>query len=171
MVFSYYNKLTRTQQRIYRDSDQIAAVRLNDAAALWPAVQTLAAALQTQHRANTEKACQNLARLLADDLKIRRLHVRVMSARPHDTYGELHGIYQPRHGAAAARITVWMRTARQKRVVAFRTFLRTFLHEFGHHLDYELLKLADSFHTEGFFKRESSLFRQLVPAKTRSDSG
>jgi hypothetical protein len=48
--------------------------------------------------------------------------------------------------------------------VAFRTFLRTLLHEIGHHLDYEYLKLADSFHTEGFFRRESSLFTQLVPA-------
>ena len=32
------------------------------------------------------------------------------------------------------------------------------------HVDYERLGLADSFHTEGFFKRESSLFKQLVPA-------
>jgi hypothetical protein len=55
-----------------------------------------------------------------------------------------------------------MRTARHRRVVAFRTFLRTLLHEVGHHLDYTFLKLADSYHTEGFFKRESSLFRQLV---------
>ncbi|MEK7221411.1 MAG: hypothetical protein AAB253_09470 [candidate division NC10 bacterium] len=31
-----------------------------------------------------------------------------------------------------------------------------------HHLDYELLDLADSFHTEGFYKRESSLLRQLL---------
>jgi len=31
------------------------------------------------------------------------------------------------------------------------------------HLDYEHLRLPDSFHTEGFFKRESSLFYQLVP--------
>ena len=56
-----------------------------------------------------------------------------------------------------------MRTARQARVVAFRTFLRTLLHEIGHHLDYTHLKLAESFHTEGFFRRESSLFHQLVP--------
>ena len=56
-----------------------------------------------------------------------------------------------------------MRTAHHKRIVAFRTFLRTLLHEVGHHLDYELLALPDSFHTEGFFRRESSLFKQLVP--------
>jgi len=55
-----------------------------------------------------------------------------------------------------------MRTAQHRRVVAFRTFLRTLLHELCHHLDYELLKLEDSFHTEGFFKRESGLFKQLV---------
>jgi hypothetical protein len=56
-----------------------------------------------------------------------------------------------------------MRTLRYKRVVAFRTFLRTLLHEVCHHLDYTLLALADSFHTQGFFNRESSLFKQLVP--------
>jgi hypothetical protein len=49
-----------------------------------------------------------------------------------------------------------------QRVVAFKTFLRTLLHEVCHHLDYTLLKLADSYHTQGFFKRESSLFYQLV---------
>jgi hypothetical protein len=57
-----------------------------------------------------------------------------------------------------------MRTAKQRRVVAFRTYLRTLLHELGHHLDYTLLRLHDSFHTEGFYKRESSLFHQLVPS-------
>jgi hypothetical protein len=56
-----------------------------------------------------------------------------------------------------------MRTARQRRVVAFRTFLRTVLHELCHHLDYLFYRLPDSFHTEGFYKRESSLFHQLVP--------
>jgi len=55
-----------------------------------------------------------------------------------------------------------MRTARQKRVVAFRTFLRTLLHEVGHHVDYTLLRLGDSFHTQGFYARESHLFHQLV---------
>ena len=61
-----------------------------------------------------------------------------------------------------AQVTVWMRTAQRRRVVAFRTFLRTLLHELCHHLDYELLGLEDSFHTQGFYKRESSLFHQLV---------
>ncbi len=161
MVFDYYGKLTRQQQRVYQASDEITLVRLNDSESLIPVVAALGAALRAAHRANTQKACQKLAQALSDDLKIQRLNVRVLSARPHDSNGELHGMYEPRHGVKPGKITVWMRTARQQRVVAFRTFL----HEFGHHLDYELLKLADSFHTEGFFKRESSLFRQLVPRK------
>jgi hypothetical protein len=58
---------------------------------------------------------------------------------------------------------VWMRTAAFGRVVAFRTFLRTLIHELCHHLDFTYLELPHSFHTEGFFKRESSLVHQLAP--------
>jgi hypothetical protein len=88
--------------------------------------------------------------------------VQVLAARPSSRYGELHGLYTS-EPPRPPRIQVWMRTARHQRVVAFRTFLRTLLHEAGHHLDYTHLRLEDSFHTEGFFKRESSLFDQLVP--------
>jgi hypothetical protein len=55
-----------------------------------------------------------------------------------------------------------MRTAKRGQVVAFRTFLRTLLHEVCHHLDYHYLHLRESYHTEGFFQRESSLFRVIV---------
>ncbi|MFQ5883375.1 MAG: hypothetical protein ACE5I9_13060 [Candidatus Methylomirabilales bacterium] len=34
--------------------------------------------------------------------------------------------------------------------------------EVCHHLGHELLGLEESFHTEGFYRRESSLFHQLV---------
>ena len=69
-----------------------------------------------------------------------------------------------------ARITVWMRTVHRKQVVAFRSFLRTLVHEFLHHLDYEHFKLPETFHTEGFYKRESSLANALfaeIDAATR----
>ncbi len=54
-----------------------------------------------------------------------------------------------------------MLTAKRGQVVAFKTFLRTLLHEICHHLDYTLLDLPDSFHSRGFYKRESSLFHQI----------
>ena len=107
--------------------------------------------------------CQRLADGIAGQLAIPRVQIRVLDVRPHDTGGELHGLYEPADGRRRARISVWMRTAKQRRVVAYRSFLRTVLHELCHHIDYEYLKLDESFHTEGFYKRESGLFRQLVP--------
>jgi hypothetical protein len=54
-----------------------------------------------------------------------------------------------------------MRTAQKKQVVAFKSYVRTVIHEFLHHLDYEHFKLPETFHTEGFYKRESSLANEL----------
>jgi len=88
--------------------------------------------------------------------------VDVHDRRPSWTTGELHGLYEPDAGRRY-RISVWMRTARRAQIVKFKTFLRTLLHELCHHLDYERFALGESFHTEGFYKRESSLFRQLYP--------
>ena len=111
----------------------------------------------------TESATQLLASALARALDVPPVRVKVLAARPHARWGELHGLYETsgRRGEPPL-ITLWMRTARQKRVVAFRTFLRTLLHEIGHHVDYTRLRLGDSFHTQGFYQRESHLFHQLV---------
>ena len=111
-----------------------------------------------------ERTASLLSRGLLQMLELSPIAVQVLAVRPSSSEGELHGLYTREEGEPT-RIQLWMRTARHKRVVAFRTFLRTLLHELGHHLDYELLKLADSFHTEGFFQRESSLFRQIVPGE------
>ena len=40
--------------------------------------------------------------------------------------------------------------------------IRTLVHELCHHLDYELFALEETFHTEGFYKRESSLSNALL---------
>jgi hypothetical protein len=94
-------------------------------------------------------------------LELPPVRVEVFAARPHARWGELHGLYTAERGRTP-KIQLWMRTAKQKRVVAFRTYLRTLLHEVGHHVDYTGLRLQESYHTEGFYKRESSLFHQLV---------
>jgi beta-lactamase class D len=51
-------------------------------------------------------------------------------------------------------------------IVRSRTFLRTLLHEVVHHLDFTLFALGESFHTQGFFRRESSLVRHGVALLT-----
>jgi hypothetical protein len=55
-----------------------------------------------------------------------------------------------------------MRTVQKKQVVAFKTFLRTLIHEVCHHLDYDLFAFEETFHTEGFYKRESTLVAALL---------
>jgi len=87
--------------------------------------------------------------------------VRVAARRPPLRGGELQGLYAPAPERGRDVITVWMLTAKRGQVVKFRTFLRTLLHEICHHLDYTLLRLPDSLHTQGFYQRESSLFHAL----------
>ena len=170
MPFDYYQRLSARNQRIYRESDGIVQVVLPRADLLFPFVALLREALAQDLRRDVEAAAGRLVLGMTEMLEVPPVQVQVLAVRPSLRYGELHGLYtndppRPPH------IQVWMRTARHRRVVAFRTFLRTLLHEVGHHLDYTHLKLADSFHTEGFFKRESSLFYQLVPKPAVRPSG
>jgi hypothetical protein len=164
MTFAYYARLNRAQQAIYRKSDAIATVRLPRPEVLHPLVEDLATALAAESRPDTQAASERLVRGLIHELGIPPVAVEVLAARPHRRWGELHGLYTNERGRAP-KIQLWMRTAKQRRVVAFRTYLRTLLHELGHHIDYTMLRLQDSFHTEGFYKRESSLFHQLVPGE------
>lgn len=165
MPFSYYARLSRAQQAIYRQSDAIAEIRLARPDELRALATALEAALATENREATQRATDSLIRGLTEALGMPPVSVEVLAARPHARWGELHGLYtSPPRGRP--KIQLWMRTAKQKRVVAFRTFLRTVLHEVGHHIDYTKLRLKDSFHTEGFYKRESSLFHQLVDERT-----
>jgi len=162
MPFAYYDRLTRPKQRIYRESDSVTGIPLPTAQALRPLVGELSGTLTLGDRLRTQTAAQTLVASLTAELNVPPVRVEVLAVRPARSWGELHGLYMPSGGGRPARVTLWMRTARQKRIVVFRTFLRTLLHELCHHLDYERLGLADSFHTEGFYKRESSLLQQLV---------
>jgi hypothetical protein len=170
MPFSYYARLSRAQQAIYRKSDEITEVRLPRPEDLHPLVEDLAGALSSENRAHTQETTTRLILGLCKVLGMPAVRVEVLAARPHARWGELHGLYTAERGRTP-KIQLWMRTAKQRRVVAFRTYLRTLLHEVGHHIDYTLLRLRDSMHTEGFYKRESNLFHQLVPADRGSSEG
>ena len=162
MPFAYYARLSKRQRAVYDKSDSLTQVLLPEAETLRPLVTVLTEALAREEREATQLACQRMLDGLTRALGVGPVRAEVLAARPHAHWGELHGLYTEARGARPPKITLWMRTARQRRVVAFRTFLRTLLHELCHHLDYRLLRLADSFHTEGFYKRESSLFHQLM---------
>lgn len=168
MPFAYYDNLSPARQAIYRASDAISTVELPQGVAVARHVQGIRDGLARGHRAMVQKGCQALIDTLAEAFDVPPVDVHVLAARPSDVDGELHGLYEPDEELDTARISVWMRTAQKKQVVAFKSFLRTLVHEFLHHLDYEHFKLAETFHTEGFYKRESSLtnalFAAVVPA-------
>ena len=162
MPFAYYARLSRREQATYRRSDAVTSIRVPGVQALRPTVEALRAALETDDGAAVARAAFAICAGISRALGASPPELRVLAVRPRGDVAELHGLYTP-DGDAPACVRVWMRTARHARVVAFRTFLRTLLHELLHHLDLEVLGLDWSFHTEGFFRRESSLFHQLLP--------
>ena len=165
MVFDYYKRLSAGRQSIYRQSDAIVAVRLPDAEILRPPALALVEVLKSENRTNVQQLSQQITDGIVGQLQVPPLRIQVLAVRPSDDWGELHGLYLPEDDGATAKIQLWMRTAKHKRVVAFKSYLRTLLHEICHHLDYELYKFPETFHTEGFYNRESSLFHQLVPGE------
>lgn len=167
MPFAYYDRLSRRERGIYDHSDRVSAIEVPLADRLRPLVGLLASALQSDRRPDVQAVANRLCLGVTRALGVEDVEVVVLAVRPSLREAELHGLYT-RDGQRTPRIRVWMRTVHYKRVVAFRTFLRTLLHEVCHHLDYTYLKLEGSFHTEGFFKRESSLFYQLVPREAEA---
>jgi hypothetical protein len=170
-VPNFRYRLTRAQQRIYDRSNAMPAVPLQATPALRQAVALLPTVLQTGNVGRVELLSQRISDEIAALLHVRRVRVQVSGTRPSNTRGELHGLYTPAHNGTAATIKLWMMTAKRQQVVAFRTVLRTLLHEICHHLDYALLGLADSFHTDGFYQRESSLFYRIGGPAAAARSG
>lgn len=163
--FAYYDRLSAARKRIYRKSDAITSLGFPAGIAVGPLVDRIAAALAQGDARAVQSACQQLTDMLVAGYRVPPIRVRVLARRPSDDYGELHGLYEPGEGRVRASITVWMRTAKRQQVVAFKSFLRTLVHEVTHHLDYELFLLEETFHTEGFYQRESSLANALLSRK------
>ncbi|MGA8570600.1 MAG: hypothetical protein WB580_22635, partial [Candidatus Binataceae bacterium] len=105
-------------------------------------------------------AAQALVAELCRLLAVRVVPIEVKGARPRNARGELHGIFYP----DAPRIVLWTRTAQRHDVVKPKTFLRTLMHELAHYFDYAVFRLGNSYHTRGFFKRESFLVRAVFPS-------
>ena len=170
MPFAYYKRLNGAQQRIYRRSDGIRSIKLQETR-FDSLLEAMGNNLKSDQTKEVEAVCYQFLNRLTAALNVAAVRVKVYATRPHGRWGELHGLYTPAEGRNPAQIEVWMRTARRRQIVAFRTFLRTLVHELCHHLDYELLKLPDSFHTEGFYQRESSLLNQITPKTMQDDQG
>lgn len=161
MAFSYFERLSPSAKRIYLASDAIRQVALPNPDLLRPLLPLLKEALLKEDHRAVAAACDALVLGITKLMRVPEVSVVVLAERPRRKGSELHGLYTVAPGRKP-QIKVWMRTAALGRVVAFKTFLRTLLHEVLHHLDYAHYKFKDSFHTQGFYARESSLVKQLT---------
>lgn len=158
---TWYRRLSAVGQRVAASSDRVTSLPLRAGPRLTAAVDALPAALAGGRADDVESVSQLIADGICRSFSVPALRVRIAERRPHDARGELHGLYEPGNARTHDVITLWMRTAKRNQVVAYKTFLRTLLHELCHHLDYTYLRLPDSLHTQGFYQRESSLFASL----------
>jgi hypothetical protein len=159
----YFYRLPPHAQRTYLRSEAIESYAPSLSAAARAMASALESALESGSLAQVGDAVRALAHELCSLSRVAAVPIEVRGVRPHNARGELHGIYyEPERRGAPGHIVLWMKTAKRHDVVKPRTFLRTVLHELGHYFDYALLGLEESFHTQGFFKRESSLMKLLM---------
>ncbi len=163
MRFSYFERLSAKDKRIYLRSDEIRSVKVPDIVALEPLVVDLRVTLEAGKRVRATKAANTLVLALCKQLGAPKVRVRIHETRPSWDGGELHGLYTfAMEAGEVPEIEVWMRTVAKGQIVRFRTFMRTLLHEVCHHLDATILEMPESFHTHGFFARESSFVKQML---------
>jgi hypothetical protein len=160
--FAYYDRLSAKDKATYRKSDAIGDIPLTDPAALAPLVKLVEVELFSGKRARVAKAVTALVGAIVAQVGAPAVKVQVREVRPDLEDAELHGLYTFADGDKPPRLEVWMRTRAHEQVVKFRTFLRTVIHELLHHLDVTIFEMNDSFHTAGFFRRESSVVRALL---------
>ena len=156
----FFYRLAPRDQKVYLRSDAIDAYDLVAGPNALALAETLVAALERGSVAGIGHAAQALVAELCRLLGVRIVPIEVKGARPRNARGELHGIFYP----DAPRIVLWTRTAMRRDVVKPKTFVRTLMHELAHYFDYAVFRLGNSYHTRGFFKRESFLVRAVFPA-------
>jgi hypothetical protein len=170
----YFYRLSARAQRAWLKSDSIDRYELAPDAPTFRLTAAVMTAVPSGAPSMIERAAQALTDQICGLMAVHGVRVEVRGVRPHNTRGELHGIFYPRGPSArpgAPLIILWMRTAQRHDVVKPKTFLRTLMHELGHYLDYALLRLDDSFHTAGFFRRESFLVRILCAPEIPAQRG
>jgi hypothetical protein len=157
----FFYRLAPRDQKIYLRSDAIDRFDFAAGPTALALAEGVVAALEGGSVAATGRAAQALVAELCRLAGVRVVPIEVKGVRPRNQRGELHGIFYPE----APRIVLWTHTALRHDVVKPKTFLRTLMHELTHYFDYAVFRLGNSYHTRGFFKRESFLVRAILPSE------
>jgi hypothetical protein len=164
---AFFYRLPQHAQRCYLESDSITRYEFVPDAAASQSVGALTRVLAKGNATDTENAARRTAAEMCRVAGVPTVPVDVREVRPKNARGELHGLFYPAdpRKRTPPNVVLWMRTAERRDVVKPRTFVRTLMHELVHYFDYSVLKLEDSFHTRGFFARESYLVRTTIASK------
>ena len=142
----------------YVKSEELKTVSLPSDSALRDLSTRIESAMKSGRVSEVRNSCQEFLRVASDFYKVPRCGIRVLAARPlrirESWTSELYGDYQP----DTMLVRVWMRTAVRKEITSFGTLLSTLVHEFCHHLDFQLFHFSDSWHTRGFYERAAELY-------------
>jgi hypothetical protein len=139
-------------------SDRITTLDLPLNGRLSEVATRLESAMKAGATRDVRSVCADFLAAASHFYRVPNCGIRVLAARPlrvRETWTtELFGDYDPE----TMLIRVWMRTAVRKEVTSFGTFLSTLCHEFCHHLDFQLFRFSDSWHTRGFYERAAILY-------------
>lgn len=131
-----------------------------------PATRDLASKLLAVDPAQREALSIALLDRMARELKVPPVKLNLLD-KPQKhrhqggrlTYKE-YAYYEQTEG-----ITIYNKTAVRRQYLAAKSYLDTLVHEFLHHLDYELLKLKHTYHTKGFYSRLGDLMGKLQDSR------
>jgi hypothetical protein len=158
----------KANRAAFLESDRIGNLDLPPGDNLVTIAKSIELAMKAGTTPEVRNACANFLTIASSFYKVKECGVRVLAARPlrvrENWSTELFGDYDPE----TMVIRVWMRTAVKKAVTSYGTFLSTLCHEFCHHLDLQLFKFPDSWHTRGFYQRTAVLYhfaRGTAPKK------
>lgn len=144
------------RQRSYVRSNRETTVPIAVDGAILEGVRALRLALAGEDEAGVGRCSQRLVDSLCDAVGLPRIPVRVSGRRLVRGKVEYYG-FCARNGW----MTLYSRTARRNRMVAFKTYLNTLIHEFMHHYDWHSLRI-ESMHTAGFYQRVGHLYRGIL---------
>jgi hypothetical protein len=146
----------KKNKQFFAESDRLNALRLPEDDRLRRIAFAIEAGMKTDRSKEVLRFSREFLDAAADFYHVKHCDVRVLSARPlrvrERSTIELFGDYNPN----TILIRVWMKTAIQKKVTSFGTFLSTLCHEFCHHLDFQ--RFRNSWHTRGFYERTGALY-------------
>lgn len=106
---------------------------------------------------------QSVSNAICDDVKVARVTIVYGGVQSNvQVNGKLKRKTLGTYNTGSTNIRIYEYTAVRKQPVSSKTNLDTLLHELMHHFDCRVLRLQESIHSAGFYKRIGNLKTELL---------